>query len=68
MHIRSICSIYIAAASALSLVSVLAMISPRHSTMTTTLLAIKIEIADFDAFAVSFLPFDVRKINFIHES
>jgi hypothetical protein len=66
MHISSICSIYIAAISAFSLVSVLAMIGPRHSTMTATLLAIRIEIADFNVFAVSFLPFDV-KINLIHE-
>jgi hypothetical protein len=35
--------------------------------MTTTLLAISIEIADLDAFAFSFLPFDVGKISLIHD-
>jgi len=68
MHISSICSIYIAAVSAFSLVSVLSIIGPQHSTMTATLLAIGIEIPDFDAFAVSFPPFNVRKIYIIRDS
>jgi hypothetical protein len=43
----------------------LPIIGPWHSTMTATLLAIRIKIADFDAFASSFLPFNIN-IAFVH--
>ena len=42
------------------------MIGPLHAAMTATLLAIRIEIADFHALAITVLPID-RNIVFVHD-
>lgn len=42
------------------------MIGPLHAAMTATLLAMRIEIADFHALATTLLPID-RNIVFVHD-
>ena len=56
MHIGSICSIPMATDGTFSLVCILAMISPRNSTMTAALLAVRIQVTNFYRLAAAFLP------------
>jgi hypothetical protein len=65
MHVRSVCSIHIATVSAFGFEGILSMIGPRDSTMTTTLLTIRIEVANFKSLPTTILPFNMN-ISFFH--
>lgn len=65
MHIRSVCSIHIAAIGTFSFVSILTVISPRHSAMATTLLTVSIEVSNFYGITTPIMPFN-RFVNVIH--
>ena len=65
VHVGSICSIHMAADCAFGLVRVLFVIGPRNAAMTTTLLPVGIQIADFDSLATAILPIN-WSIDFIH--
>lgn len=65
MHVRAICSINMAADCAFSLIGVLSMIGSLHPAMTATLLAVAIEIADFNTLAGPVLPVD-GDVVFLH--
>ena len=65
MHVGSICTIHKATDGTFGLVCILIMIGPSYSAMTTSLLAVKIEIADFDTLTTAIMPFNLR-IGFVH--
>jgi hypothetical protein len=65
MHVRSVCSVHIATVSAFGFEGILAKISPRNSTMTATLLSMRIEVANFESLPTTILPFNMN-ISFFH--
>ncbi len=65
VHVGSICSIHIATDGTLGLVRILLMIGPRNAAMTTALLAVRIQVADFYGLAAAFLPFNLH-IDVVH--
>ena len=65
VHVRSICPIHIATDGTFGLVCILSMIGPRYSAITATLLAVRIEVTDFDGLTAAIQPFNLN-IGFIH--
>jgi hypothetical protein len=60
VHVSSICPIHKATDGTFGLVCILIMIGTRYSAMTAALLAVKIEIANFDALTSAIMPLNLR--------